>query len=250
MQAALETLYPAFDRPRLIQAVQTRTSCRSYAGAPDAAECAALAYAMGRYQLPGARLALLPVGEGFFTSTLLSMKRITGCRMIAAVVITDAPLSRIHAGILGESFVLEATSRGLGTCWVTGSYKANQLQCPVAANEAVLAVIAVGRPASPLTPPATRHRKPPEHFCRGNYRAWPEELINAAALVQSAPSAMNMQPWALAVGSQGEFILDASDRAQLDAGIALCHAELALETPHVWRFGTQRSDPMAWAVAR
>ena len=106
MQATLETLYPAHDKPRLIDAVKLRTSCRSYAGAPDAADLAALSYALGRYQLPGVRLVFFPVDDSFFTGTLLGMKRITGCRLAAAVVISDTPLSRIHAGILGESLVL------------------------------------------------------------------------------------------------------------------------------------------------
>lgn len=250
MQATLEALYPAHKRPALIDAIRLRTSCRSYAAAPDAAEYAALSYAMGRYQLPGARLALFPVEEGFFTGMLLGTKRITGCRLAAAVIITDEPLSRVHAGILGESFVLEATTMGLGTCWVTGSFRRKELTLPLLRNEAVLAVIAVGKPVAALTAPASRHRKAPEHFCRGDFRAWPEELQDAAALVQAAPSSMNMQPWALYVGPKGEFVLDASDRAQLDAGIALCHAELALETPHTWYFGTDRNQPIAWAVAR
>lgn len=250
MQATLETLYPAHQRSRQINAVRLRSSCRAYAGAPDAAEYAALSYAMGRYQLPGVRLMLFPVQEGFFTGMLLGTKRITGCKMAAAVIITDVPHSRIHAGIMGESFVLEATAIGLGTCWVTGSFKRKELQLPLLQNEAVLAVIAVGKPAAPLTAPSSRHRKPPEHFCRGNYADWPEELQDAAALVQAAPSSMNMQPWALYMGPKGEFVLDASDRAHLDAGIALCHAELALETPHVWHFGTDRNQPVAWAVAR
>lgn len=250
MQATLETLYPAHDRSRLISAVKLRTSCRSFAGAPDAVEYAALSYALGRYQLPGARLVFFPVEDSFFTGTLLGMKRITGCRLAAAVVIADTPMSRIHAGILGESFVLEATALGLGTCWVSGSYKHRNLRVAIGKDEAVLCVIAVGKPTAPLKEPASRHRKPPEHFCRGNFRDWPDELTNAAALVQCAPSAMNMQPWALYIGPQGEFVLDASDRAQLDAGIALCHAELALQTPHVWRYGTARNEPVAWACAK
>lgn len=249
MQAKLETLFPGADRDRLISAVKLRTSCRSYAGAPDPAEYAALSYAIGRYRLPGVRMELLPVAEGFFTGTLLGTRRITGCRMMAALVIADEPHSRLHAGILGESFVLEATAMGLGTCWVSGSFKRKDVILPLARNEALLCVIAVGKPAVPLMPPTSRHRKPPEHFCRGDYRAWPEELIDAAALVQAAPSSMNMQPWALYMGPKGEFVLDASDRAHLDAGIALCHAELALETPHIWRFGTDKNQPIAWAIA-
>lgn len=249
MLATLETLYPAHDKPRLIEAVKLRTSCRAYAAAPDAAEYAALSYAMGRYQLPGARLVLFPVQDGFFTGMLLGTKRIIGCKLAAAVIITDDMHSRIHAGILGESFVLEATAMGLGTCWVTGSFKRKELHLPLGRNEAVLAVIAVGKPALPLEAPLSRHRKSPEHFCRGDYGAWPEELQDAAALVQAAPSAMNMQPWALYVGPRSEFVLDASDRAHLDAGIALCHAELALDTPHKWHFGTDKNQPVAWAVA-
>ena len=250
MQATLATLYSPSHKARLTEAAKLRTSCRSFAGAPDPAEFAALAYAVGRYQLPGARLALVPVAESFFTSTLLGMKRITGCRMMAAVIITDAPHSRLHAGVLGESFVLEATALGLGTCWVTGSYRRSNLNVPVGPDEAILCVIAVGKPETPLAAPTSRRRKAPEHFCRGDFLAWPEELLDAAALVQSAPSAMNMQPWVLYMGPKGEFVLDANDRAHLDAGIALCHAELALETPHVWHFGTDRNQPVAWAVAR
>lgn len=249
MQPSLERLYPLHDRPRLIEAVKLRTSCRIFSGAPDPAEYAALSYAVGRYQLPGARLIFFPVEEGFFTGTLLGTRRITGCSLAAALIITDTPLSRIHAGILGESFVLEATALGLGTCWVSGSFKRKELRVSITSTEAVVCVIAVGKPTSPLTPPVNRHRKPPEHFCRGNFRDWPEELTDAAALVQAAPSAMNMQPWALYMGPKGEFVLDANDRAHLDAGIALCHAELALETPHVWHFGTDRNQPVAWAIA-
>lgn len=250
MQAELASLFPPHDRAHLIEAARLRTSCRAYAAAPDMADCAALSYALGRYQLPGVRLVFCPVEEGFFTGALLATRRITGCRMIAAVIADDAPRSRVHAGIMGESLVLEATSRGLGTCWVSGSFRRKELHVPLAANEAVLAVIALGKPAEPLTAPASRHRKPPEHFCRGDLSTWPEELTDAAALVQCAPSAMNMQPWMLALGTQGEFILDTADRSLLDAGIALCHAELALDTPHTWYYGMNPNEPVAWAVAK
>ena len=250
MQATLDTLFSPADRPRLTEAAKLRTSCRAYAGAPDAADYAALCYAIGRYRLPGVRLTLLPVEEGFFTGAILGSKRITGCRLIAAVIMDETPISRLHAGIVGEAFVLEATARGLGACWVSGSYKRKELRLPLAPGEAVACVIAVGKPAQPLTAPITRQRKAPEYFCRGNFRAWPEMLQSAAALVQIAPSAMNMQPWVLSIGPGNEFIVDAADRALLDAGIALCHAELALDTPHTWHYAAHRAEPVAWAVAR
>ena len=250
MQATLESLFSPADRPRLTAAAKLRTSCRTYTDTLDAADHAALSYALGRYQLPGVRVVFLPVEEGFFTGAIFGGKRITGCRMIAAIIIDDAPQSRIHAGILGECLVLEATARGLGSCWVSGSFRRKELHVPLAPGEALLCIIALGKPAHPLTAPVSRQRKAPEHFCRGNFRDWPDMLQSAAALVQIAPSAMNMQPWTLSIGPGNEFIVDTADRALLDAGIALCHAELALETPHTWRYASQRVEPVAWAVAK
>ncbi len=250
MHPALETLYPAHDKPRLMEAARLRTSCRSFSGPPDAGQYAALSYALQRYALPGVRIDLLPVSPAFFTSTLLGMKRIAGCTMMAAVIIDDMPLSRLHAGIVGESLVLEATSLGLGSCWATGSFRRRELHVSAAPHEGVLCVIALGQPAAPLTVPASRPRKSIEHICRGDLRTWPEMLLDAAELVRIAPSAMNMQPWQLSIGPQSEFILDATDRAQLDAGIALCHAELALDIPHTWHFGQDKQQPMAFATAR
>lgn len=251
MAVTLSTLFGAGKKKQLADAVRLRTSVRAYRGAPSAADFAALAYYAGRYALPGARLHLMQVEESFFTGTLLGMRRITGCRTAAAVIISAGePDARIHAGILGEAFVLEATAMGLGTCWVSGSYRKKLLNVPIAPDEAVLCVIAVGEPAAALQAPNGRHRKPLDGLCRGAWREWPEQLTLASSLVQQAPSAMNMQPWALYVGAEGTFVVDASDRALLDAGIALCHAELALTTPHTWHFGHQRNEPAAWAAVK
>ena len=248
--AELDKLFNPLQRKRLSAALWKRASCRSYIAAPSPADWASLAYAAGRYEMPGARLILARVDEGFFTGTLLGMGRITGCTTIAAVVASSAhPLSRIHAGVLGEAFVLEAASLGLGTCWVSGTYKKRMLELPLYEGEAILSVIAVGVPAPGSTNPAFRRRKPLEKLCGGNYKAWPEELQRAAQAVQAAPSAMNLQPWLMNLTGD-RFILDGSDRALLDLGIALCHAELMLTTPHHWHLGLERSEPIAWAQCR
>ena len=248
MTTALHTLFSTAQKTRLADAVRLRTSCRSFRAAPSTADFAALSYQIGRFALSGVRIVLFSADDALFTGTLLGMRRIVGCRTSAAVLIDpDAPYSRLHAGIAGEAFVLEATAMGLGTCWVSGSFRHKQVPVSLLPNEALLCLIAVGVPAEPLVPPASRHRKTPDQLCRGAWKEWPEQLIRAATLVQQAPSAMNMQPWTLSMDAQGSFILDANERAQLDAGIALCHAELALLTPHRWHFGTQRGQPLAWA---
>ena len=157
----LETLFSPMQKEKLRQAALVRTSCRSFAGAPDTAAFAALSYVVGRCALPGARLVLTPVDESLFTGTILGMGRITGCKMAAVVIAcgTEA-LCRVNAGILGEAFVLEATALGLGTCWVSGTYRRKQICLPMQENETALAVIAVGVPEKPLQAPENRRRKP------------------------------------------------------------------------------------------
>lgn len=188
----LETLFSPMQKEKLRQAALVRTSCRSFAGAPDTAAFAALSYVVGRCALPGARLVLTPVDESLFTGTILGMGRITGCKMAAVVIAcgTEA-LCRVNAGILGEAFVLEATALGLGTCWVSGTYRRKQIRLPIQENETVLAVIAVGVPEKPLQAPENRRRKPLDKLMN----AVPADgmMLDAAKLVQIAPSAMNMQ---------------------------------------------------------
>lgn len=246
----LERLFSPVQRQRLLAAIHRRASCRSYTAAPSPADWAALSYAAGRYELPGARLILARVDEPLFTGTLLGMGRVTGCTALAAVAVSASePRARLHAGVLGEAFVLEATHLGLGTCWVSGSYRKKLLNVPLRADEAVLCVIAVGVPARGSINPTQRRRKPVERLCRGDIRLWPEELQRAAMAVQAAPSAMNMQPWQMSLSGE-RFELDGSDRSMLDLGIAMCHAELALTTPHRWRFGAGRGEPVCWAETR
>lgn len=243
MYATLSTLIPANQKERLAAAVRLRTSCRDYAGDLTPQQTAALAYHAGRYTLPGAEMTLLPLPEDVFTN-------ITGCRLAAAVMITgDSWLHRLNAGIIGEAFVLEAASMGLGACWVGGSYRRERILGLIPPGKTLLSLIAVGPSATPLITPATRPRMAPEQLCRGNWRAWPDQFIHAATLVQQAPSGMNQQPWTLLQTPGGDFALHAPLRSALDAGIALLHAELALLTPHAWRFSDAPGTPLAVAEA-
>lgn len=168
---------------------------------------------------------------------------------MAAVVIacgTEA-LCRVNAGILGEAFVLEATALGLGTCWVSGTYRRKQIRLPMQENETALAVIAVGVPEKPLQAPENRRRKPLDKLMN----AVPADgmMLDAAKLVQIAPSAMNMQPWRMEA-LPGAFALTISDRALLDGGIALCHAELALRGVHRWVYSAAHGGITAVAQGK
>lgn len=245
----LEKLFNPAQRARLYEAIPDRYSCRSYAGAPSTADWAALSYVAGRYTLPGARLLLHTVPADIFTGIVLGYGKITGCTTVAVLAASIAtPHSRINAGILGEAFCLEAAALGLGTCWVGGTYKRKQLDLPLQADETVLAIIAVGVPAK-AAPSEPRRRKPLDRLCHGNPETWPDEIRRAAMAVQMAPSALNLQPWEMKLKGE-QFIIDIPDRQQLDLGIALCHAELALESSHTWSFGDGRREPLACATFR
>lgn len=245
----LEKLFTPAQRQRLYEAIPVRYSCRSYAGAPSTADWASLSYAAQRYALPGTRLFLHTVSPDIFTGIVLGYGKITGCTTIGVLAASiSTPHSRINAGILGEAFCLEAAALGLGTCWVGGTYKRKQLDLPLSADETVLAIIAVGVPARGGTP-ENRRRKPLDRICKGNPALWPEELRRAAVAVQMAPSAINLQPWEMELTAD-RFIIDTPDRQQLDLGIAVCHAELAMESPHVWHFGDGKREPLAWMTGK
>lgn len=242
-----DKLFNPAQRARLYEAIPARFSCRSYAGAPSPADWAALSYAAQRYALPGTRLLLQSVSPDIFTGIVLGYGKITGCTTIAVLTASIAmPHSRIRAGILGEAFCLEAASMGLGTCWVGGTYKRKQLNLPLAADETVLAIIAVGVPAQTAAP-ENRRRKPLDRICKHHPSTWPEDIRRAALAVQLAPSALNLQPWELDFTGD-RFIIDTPDRQQLDLGIAVCHAELALTLPHQWHFGDGKREPPAWCM--
>lgn len=231
----LERLFTPVQRTRLYGAIPKRYSCRSYAGAPSAADWASLSYAAQRYALPGARLIMQTVAPELFTGIMLGYGKITGCTTAAVLAVSlGEPLGRVHAGILGEAFCLEATALGLGTCWVSGTYRRKRLDLPLQADEAVLAVIAVGQPAKAELP-ENRRRKSLTRLCKGDLSLWPEDFRRAAAAVQAAPSAMNLQPWDMLLDGDGLSIA-VPDRQRLDLGIAACHVELAMSAPHRWTF--------------
>ena len=241
----IEKLFTPAQRKRLYEAIPARYSCRNYLGAPAPADWASLSYAAGRYELPGAQLLLHNVDPDIFTGIVLGYGKITGCSTVAVLCASmGTPHSRIHAGVLGEAFCLEAAALGLGTCWVGGTYKRKQLDLPLQSDETVLAIIAVGVLAKGSA--EGRKRKPLDRLCHGNPQAWPEEILCAAKAVQLAPSALNLQPWEMKLTGR-QFFIDTPDRQQLDLGIALCHAELALSTPHRWRLGDGRREPLACA---
>ena len=168
-------------------------------------------------------------------------------------------------GYMGECFILEATSLGLGTCWVGGFFDSGVVksQVAVAENEKVFAVTPVGFSVKEnnteeklVSGIVTAHkRKDLKALCRGIPREqWPDWVNTALEAARLAPSAINRQPWRFLVEKDAVTIsvdsafLQLGVSKRLDCGIAMLHLELgarmkgikgeweSLNSPDVARF--------------
>lgn len=157
----------------------------------------------------------------------------------------DACYSRTLLGYFGEQFVLKATSLGLGTCWVGGTYDKKALESKLAGNdEEVICVIPLGV--------VSKRRSCREFFMNGcsfnykrkrkdlekiifNYKdfsdrqTWVQTALNAARL---APSSFNKQPWLFKVSDRIIEIVNLGKtmKSCLDIGIVMSHLEMAINS--------------------
>jgi hypothetical protein len=162
-------------------------------------------------------------------------------------------------GYLMEAAILYATSIGLGTCWLGGTFTKSGFAkkinlCPI---ETIPAVTSVGEFASPdqkrkgmASRTAGSHRRIPwDDLFFKNEIDLPLDQNDAAEytrvleMLRVGPSASNKQPWRIVKrdrfwrfymrrtpGYRKDFIkriLDLCDLQRLDMGIAMCHFELA-----------------------
>ena len=248
MNPTLETLFSPEQKEQLSGLIPLRHACRDFSAPLSLPDRSALAYAAQRVTMPCARLQLASVPESIFTGSLLNSGRVSGCTTLAAVLSeTRAEWGRVNAGMTGEAFCLEAQALGYGTCWIADTYQKSMLRSVLREGETVLAVLTLGFPSSaPLI--GGHRRKAMERICRGEEACWTEEYLLAAEAVRRAPSAKNLQPWTL-TAAPGWLQISVPTWAQLELGIAMCHAELCLTAPHHWQLAFSGSEVQARAVA-
>jgi nitroreductase len=169
--------------------------------------------------------------------------RIIGATAYAAFI-GESASSGVQAavGYIGEALILEATSLGLATCWVSGFFRpdAVRAQIAVAASERIFAVTPIGRAPETYsrrdriyrTLARSDARKPLSELVEAAGRPlepWQEKAIEAARL---APSAGNRQPWRFSAGPEFVEVGTTGSRDEerypkrLDCGIAMLHLEL------------------------
>jgi nitroreductase len=174
-------------------------------------------------------------------------------------------------GYTGEGIVLEATARGLATCWVAGTFRRKIASSIVelSQNEKIIAVSPIGYAPQSLTlaekvlPAVVRahKRKPLSEMTSGlDETARPQWMKAALEAARLAPSAYNRQPWRFHLEpnsitvSAAELKRDFGFSVRLDCGIAMLHVEVTalyhgvhgewelLEPPQVARFTVSGSN--------
>ncbi len=194
---------------------------------------------------PGARAELVNgPANAVFKGILGSYGKVKDApAFLAFIGDSSNPHFQEAAGYTGEAVILEATSLGLGTCWVGGFFRPDTVAglIKLAPGERVLAVSPAGYTADSKTLEEkamsgfarSRKRKPLSDLVTGlpedQRPSWVKDALEAARL---APSAMNRQPWrfeiqdkAITISSAGSLDFGVSYR--LDCGIAMLHLEVA-----------------------
>jgi hypothetical protein len=191
---------------------------------------------------------------------------IKGARHYILCSIEDKPGALEDLGFCLEKIILRATSLGLGTCWLGGTFKRASFarQMDLKPGELLPAITPVGYPAEEynhsdqltrLAVKAQRRKPQAELFfgpdgktALGEEEAGPYSAPLEA--VRLGPSASNRQPWRIIRDEIGSYHLYLQEnkiynrmlgkiRIQyLDMGIAMCHFALVAEEeklPGQWR---------------
>ena len=173
---------------------------------------------------------------------------VEGTNCFGAVIVRDS--DKRMGGYIGEAFLLECVSRGLGTCWLGATYKKNMLRdlIELDRDERIIGVIAVGR-CSRL--PEHTQKKSVEQLTgleREELNALPAWQQEAVRMAKLAPSARNRQPWELEIEGDHIHIFSNSSNfgyGDVDCGIAMLHIELGAARHGVygdWHFDPDSAD--------
>ena len=169
----------------------------------------------------------------------------------------------IDLGYSFEKVILSMTGKGLGTCWLGGTFSRESFMQVIDLEEGefIGAVSPLGYAADKLRmkekiirrTAGSDHRKPWDQiffkndFSTGLKKDDAGELEMPLEMVRLGPSASNKQPWRLAVGEGVvHFYLDFDPKyagnvrlgypiQMLDIGIAMSHFELAMKSGN-WAF--------------
>ena len=179
---------------------------------------------------------------------------IKGANLYILGAVKDEPGALEDLGYCMEKIILKATSLGLGTCWLGGTFRRSAFASKVnlAENELLPAVTPVGYALEEVSTAdkITRYtagsnkRKPWDQLfsqADGNMPLPKEDagqFADALEAVRMGPSASNRQPWRIVQEKEGIYHLFLQENKlynrllgkiriqNIDMGIAMCHFEM------------------------
>lgn len=238
------------------EAVEKRYSCRTYDNKPLSAELKnkllSYAKALQNPYGPKIRVQLIEKESAANAQKLGTYGVINGASTYLGVTVVDAPMALEAIGYDFERLVLYATSMGLGTCWLGGTFNRSAFTEAMEIREGELFPI-----LSPIGFPATR-KSLAEKIMRsavkaGSRQPWKKlfykddfntplsqeksgEYSFTLEMLRLAPSAVNGQPWRVVLEEDKVHFykkhsatseLSGLDMQRIDMGIAMCHFDMA-----------------------
>lgn len=202
------------EHTQLIDAINIRTATRKFDNEPMSEDQARqLIMTLDAVNLlSGLNLQLIQGHEEVFEEANASQHFTNAKDFLAVVGPKNTTEGLERAGFYAERMVLTATLRGLGSCWVAGSWNRARAQecCHIQANEQLYLGVAIGRPNDymnhlstvyeRLTEIQQTHRttKSFEEFIapvhEKNRSKLPQWFVHGVEAAMKAPSAMNRQP--------------------------------------------------------
>jgi nitroreductase len=246
----------------LSDGILVRTSRRAYE--PDRAVEAAKLEQLERLAeefrpWPGARFVVVrEAPPELFTGLIGSYGRVSGAPSAFVFVgIEGTPGVDAAIGYVGEMAVLAATTVGLGTCWIAGSFDQGVAKdlIEIGPTERVYGVsplgYAKGKGGDALFSGwRTLHPRKPLTTIAPGCETWPSWARAAVEAGRLAPSAINRQPWRFSFepdrGLVASVVSGGSGTLapELDVGIAMLQCEVAATAagcPSSWVFSDRPS---------
>lgn len=252
----------------VVDAIQSRYSCRTYQNTTLSTENKSelLKYVLDNQAGQFGAMSRFQIGT--ISSGPAILKRlntygfIKGVNeyIVGAMTSSTDGLELEEFGFVLERIILKATSLGLGTCWMGGTFRKSIFSKMISLkdDEILPAVIAIGYPAEKRGftdqvirgfVKATRRKSWDKLFFNEDFltpliKEEANDFSTPLEMLRLAPSASNRQPWRIVTNSDGwhfflqrtegyqdQAILKMTDKADLqriDIGIAMCHFELTL----------------------
>ncbi|KAB3531548.1 nitroreductase family protein [Alkaliphilus serpentinus] len=179
---------------------------------------------------------------------------IKGSNTYVVAIVPEKGKELLDLGYTFEEIILYATSLGLGTCWLGGTFNRGKLATLVGLKEGdfIPAISPIGYPtdkkrlietAMRSLASSNKRKDWKELFFKGTFEEiYPyqdnDPFSIALEMVRVAPSASNKQPWRIIKNDRGwHFYLKEDSKYKalgfniqlIDMGIAMCHFELSLK---------------------